>query len=356
MNKERQNKNIIKEMGSAFYTSEPLFDLIIEKIFLNAWHPIGNVEQFLGNGYSPAIILDTVRPIPIIVSSHNTNLDELFILSNSCTHRGHIITDSCTQSKQLRCPYHGRKFNHLGKALSAPGFKNNIDFPSDNDHLEKLKNQQFSGLLFASISNTYSIFFKTIQALCSWYPLEKLSFNKALSRQYDIQCHWSLYVENYLEGLHVPFIHHGLSSAIDLSTYKTEVDSNSIVQYARSSNSSNTFSSLDGVPNNLKGCYGMYIYMFPNLMINLYSWGVSYNYVVPISPNKTIIKYFVLSFEKGLELDKEDSIEKVELEDQQAITKVDKGVRSPLYRHGQLSYNDEQGVIAFRKLLEKSIK
>ena len=44
------------------------------------------------------------------------------------------------------------------------------------------------------------------------------------SRDYTVEAHWALYVENYLEGLHIPFVHPGLMQALDLAapTHLTE--------------------------------------------------------------------------------------------------------------------------------------
>ncbi|TMH07471.1 MAG: hypothetical protein E6H79_04690, partial [Betaproteobacteria bacterium] len=34
---------------------------------------------------------------------------------------------------------------------------------------------------------------------------------------------WALYVENYLEGLHIPFVHPGLTKTLDLGNYRYEL-------------------------------------------------------------------------------------------------------------------------------------
>ena len=355
MNKKDHNKNIINDSTHLFYSDKGLFDNIINSCFLNAWHALGPVDKFIKKGFSPASILKCDNAMPIIVSSHN-DTKGLQVLSNSCTHRGHIVTETCTRQKTLRCPYHGRKFDYNGEAISAPGFKKNDDFPKENDHLFKLQTYIFSGILFASISDNDYKFFKTINNLASWFPFDRLSFNKALSKSYTIPCHWTLYVENYLEGLHVPFIHHGLSSEIDLASYKTEVSENTIIQYAKSSNSKTYLRSIDKAPKNLHEYYGMYIYMFPNLMINIYNWGISYNHIIPVSTNSTIVEYMVFSFDKNMSPTGDDAIDRVEMEDQEAISSVQRGVRSPIFRHGDLSASDEVGVSEFRKILRNAIK
>jgi hypothetical protein len=41
-------------------------------------------------------------------------------------------------------------------------------------------------------------------------PLDKLLYDPSGAKSFTVKAHWALYVENYLEGLHVPFVHPGL--------------------------------------------------------------------------------------------------------------------------------------------------
>ena len=96
MNKKDHNKNIINDSTHLFYSDKGLFDNIINSCFLNAWHALGPVDKFIKKGFSPASILKCDNAMPIIVSSHN-DTKGLQVLSNSCTHRGHIVTEKCTE-------------------------------------------------------------------------------------------------------------------------------------------------------------------------------------------------------------------------------------------------------------------
>ena len=40
---------------------------------------------------------------------------------------------------------------------------------------------------------------------------------------FEFDAHWALYVENYLERLHVPFVHPGLAQTLELGTYTVEL-------------------------------------------------------------------------------------------------------------------------------------
>ena len=41
-------------------------------------------------------------------------------------------------------------------------------------------------------------------------------------RTYDMKCNWKTYVDNYLEGYHLPSVHPGLNRELDYNAYTVE--------------------------------------------------------------------------------------------------------------------------------------
>ena len=154
--------------------------------------------------------------------------------------------------------------------------------------------------------------------------------------------HWALYCENYLEGFHVPYVHHGLNADIDLDSYKTEILENGVLQYANSKD------------NNI---YAYYYWIFPNIMFNFYDWGLSINIIEPINKEKTRIKFLSFPIKGKLQPSNTDSsLEKVEKEDQNIIRQVQKGIKSSFYTRGRYSVKYEKGVHYFHRLIARYIK
>ena len=50
-------------------------------------------------------------------------------------------------------------------------------------------------------------------------PIEEFNYDPTRDRSYDINANWALYVDNYLEGFHIPFVHKDLNSALDYENY-----------------------------------------------------------------------------------------------------------------------------------------
>ena len=89
-------------------------------------------------------------------------------------------------------------------------------------------------------------------------------------------------------------------------------------------------------------------------MLNFYPWGLSVNIVTPISVNKTKVEFRAYVWdETKLESGAGADLDKVELEDEQIVQQVQKGVTSRFYNHGRFSPSMEKGVHHFHKLISE---
>jgi choline monooxygenase len=99
-----------------------------------------------------------------------------------------------------------------------------------------------------------------------------------------------------------------------------------------------------------------YYWLFPNLMLNFYPWGLSINVVKPLATDRTKISYLAYVWDEsriaegaGADLDR------VEREDEAIVEAVQRGVRSRFYDRGRYSPSRETGVHHFHRLLCESL-
>ena len=72
-----------------------------------------------------------------------------------------------------------------------------------------------------------------------------------------MKCNWKVFVDNYLDGgYHVDHLHPGLTSNLDLTSYRTKVAPLYSIQ------------EVEGLGDRRVGQSALYVYMYPNLMIN----------------------------------------------------------------------------------------
>ena len=332
--------SISTTMPSKFYLKNKYFNKIADKVFKQSWQLITDIESLNDNLY-PFDFLKSFINEPMLISKNNGKLN---CLSNVCTHRGNLLCDELSQKKLIKCNYHGRSFDLDGKISSFPGFEGVKNFPNSYDNLEKYKIKEWKNFIFCSINGNINIdkVLNDISIRLKGYPFERLLYNKKDSKEYVIDAHWALYCENYLEGFHVPFIHKGLNKDIDLKSYKTKLLENGVLQFAN-----------DALSKNSKA-YAYYYWIFPNLMLNFYDWGLSINIIEPINKEKTRVKFLSYPI-KGMKQpqDSNASIDKVELEDQAIVINVQKGIKSKAYKKGRYSVKYERGLHYFHQLLTR---
>ena len=344
--------HIAKTLPSSYYLDDQYFDLSIEKIFMPSWQIIINSNQIKNTIYPFTFLKDSINE-SLLLTKENS---KIYCLSNVCTHRGNLLCSDKKSLKNIICKYHGRIFDLKGMLVSSPGFKGAKKFPSKKDNLKKIKLQIWKNLIFISLKPKINLekIFQDIDLRLGWYPFNKLEYNKSNSYEYTINAHWSLYCENYLEGFHVPFVHKGLKKDINLSTYTTILLKNGVLQYTESRNKDDKLNIPKGYSDYKKNIYAYYYWLFPNIMLNFYNWGLSINIIEPIDKTKTRIRFLSYPIKNHTQpLNTDSSLDKVEKEDQDIVLNVQKGIQSSLYNRGRYSPENELGVHYFHRLICK---
>jgi choline monooxygenase len=99
-----------------------------------------------------------------------------------------------------------------------------------------------------------------------------------------------------------------------------------------------------------------YFWVYPNMMFNFYPWGLSFNLVQPTGVGSCKVSFLTyVSDESKLNTGAGSGLDTVELEDEEVVQNVQKGIRSRFYTHGRYSVTREQGTHHFHGLLAKSM-
>jgi len=343
-----------RTLPSAFYLDPAVHALTRERVFARTWQWLGGLADVAAPGsLSPRELLPGHLAEPLLLARDAAG--ELRCLSNVCMHRGNMLVHAPCRAEQIRCGYHSRRFDLAGRMTFMPGFEGARDFPTRADDLREVALGRFAGQAFASLAPAapFDAFFADVRERLAWLQLEALRHDPWRDREFEIAAHWALYVENYLEGLHIPFLHPALHQVLDMQHYSYELGRYVNLQLALARDGDDAaFAPPPGAPDHGRRVAAYYWWVFPNLMLNVYPWGVSINVVEPLAPDRTRVVF------RGLVLDAARlgsgagaALDQVELEDEAAVESVQRGLRSRLYRDGRYSPAHERGVHHFHRLL-----
>lgn len=344
-------------LPSDFYKDPDIFVRSKSLIFAKSWQWVGDLEPVKVPGAVwPFTLLEGCLDEPVVITRDTQ--DQLHAISNVCTHRGMLVAETPGNERFLRCRYHGRRFGLDGQFQSMPEFEGVCNFPTDRDHLPKIDFGTWGPFLYLNVDPRFSLeeYLRPVTDRLGWLPLNELRFSAERSRDYLVKANWALYCDNYLEGFHIPFIHAALNETLDYGSYSIELLPHGALQLAASKGAEGIFDLPKDSPDHGKRISAYYYWMFPNLMLNFYPWGLSINIVKPLGPELTRVCFrcYVLD-ESKLNIGAGAELDRVEREDEVVVEAVQKGVKSRFYDRGRFSVAREEAVHHFHQLIARHL-
>ena len=337
-----------------FYADPAVYRIMRERVFPRSWQLVADTDAVKIPGQThPFTFLEGCLDEPLVLVRDER--DGLHCLSNVCTHRGTIVVEHGGRERCLTCRYHGRRFRLDGTFEYMPEFQQTRDFPTEADNLPRIPFAAWRKFIFANLDRAAPPIEETIGDMagrCGWLGLDDLALDATRCKDYLVRANWALYVENYLEGFHIPFVHASLNEAIDYGSYRTEIYARSNLQRGIAKGAEECFAPPPDSPDHGQRLAAYYWWLFPNTMFNFYPWGVSVNIVRPLGPELTRVSFLTYVMDRH-RLDKGAGagLDRVEREDEAVVEAVQRGVRSRLYHRGRYSPTREQGVHHFHRLL-----
>jgi choline monooxygenase len=339
---------------SEVYSSQDCFERLRKTAFRNSWQFAADLDQVKVPGQVyPFSFIEGCVDEPLLLTRDTS--DQIHCISNVCTHRGALVCEHAGNERYLRCRYHGRRFGLNGSFEHMPEFEGVEGFPSESDSLRSVQFEQWGRLLFCAVEPACPFSEWMEPALAAVPPPTEYVYDASRSRDYLVKANWALYVDNYLEGFHIPFVHAALNEVIDYGTYRTDLFPWGTLQTAYGSDSFDD-GFLQLPPDQAQGVAALYYWFFPNLMLNFYPWGLSINVVKPLAADRTKVSFICyvrdpsrLSDGAGAQLDR------VEREDESVVEAVQRGVQSGLYNRGRYSTKRETGPHHFHRMLARAL-
>lgn len=212
------------------YTDPAIFELEMERIWGKAWIYVGHESQVAEPGQYYAT---TIGRQPVLLTRHRDG--KFYVLFDRCAHKGaRLVGDTCGKVKELRCCYHGWRFDLDGKLLSIPlehgydGTRFGKDDPMAN--MQRVpRADSYRGFVFASLSadgpdlkTWLGGVASSIDNMVDRSPEGELEVTGGVFR-YEHDCNWKFFVENLNDMMH-PMVAHQSSSLTARVVAKKELD------------------------------------------------------------------------------------------------------------------------------------
>jgi choline monooxygenase len=333
-----------------WYTDPAFLTLEQERIFARTWQPGGYISSVANPGDYFAC---EIQGEPIVVARAKDGILRAF--SNVCRHRASLIVEGSGSANVLRCPYHAWTYELNGKLLGTPEFEGVENWERSDICLPQYRVETWGPFVFVNLDANappLAEFWGEIPRQTAEFgcPIERLRLSER--RDYIVNCNWKVYIDNYLEGYHLPAAHPGLFRELDYAQYRVDTFRYYSSQYAPIREKQ-----VDGSDRRYKYDQGaasaLYFWIFPNFMLNIYPDNLSSNIIVPMGPDKTltVFEWFTFSGAASVASETIAFSDEIQQEDIKICENVQRGLQSRAYNQGRFSVKRENGVHHFHLLL-----
>jgi choline monooxygenase len=339
-------------LPSRWYTDPAVLDEEKAKVFSRTWQLVGRAEQVAEPGQ---FFTATIGDEAIIVAR---GVDQqLRAFSNVCRHRAGPVASGAGTRKSFRCGYHGWTYALDGRLVNTPEFDGVECFEKEAHRLPQFSIQTWGALVFVNLNGACAPLHETLEDLPARVRSSNFeSMKPAARKDWYVDCNWKVYVDNYLEGYHIPIVHPSLNRELDYSLYRTETKRFYSIQHSPIRRDRAVRLQVNEESGDDEA---QYFWIFPNLMLNVYPDNYSTNLIVPLGAERTLT-IFEWYFQEPQRRETQAALnrtvefsDEIQHEDIAICEAVQRGLRSRTYTNGRYCVRRENGVHHFHKLLSE---
>ena len=337
-------------LPASLYIAPSVLEDEKNKIFARTWQVAGHASQVERSGdfFTTELIGEPL----VFVRGQDGILRGFY---NVCRHRAGPPAQGCGSRKLFRCAYHGWTYDLNGSLIQSTEMQGVEGFRAEDFALQPVRTEEWFNLVFANLDPHARPLRESLGELPK--QAEKFPFSQMKlfeRRTYDMKCNWKTYVDNYLEGYHLPSVHPGLNRELDYNAYVVEPYAGHVRQFSPIRGAQPGDATPRRYHESREDLTTDYFWIFPNWMLNCYPDNVSLNIVVPVETERSIA-----IFEWYLPEKEHDSpaakasvefSDQIQMEDGAICEAVQKNLHSRSYSRGRYSVKQERGVHAFHRI------
>jgi phenylpropionate dioxygenase-like ring-hydroxylating dioxygenase large terminal subunit len=191
-------------MPPVIYTSDEFLEFEKRALFDHEWLCLGRASRIPDPG---DWFTSTINDEPLIVARGKDSVIRVF--SAICQHRGMQVVDGEGNCGTFKCPYHHWIYGLDGRLLGAPAMERTDGFDKKDFPLPPLKVELWQGFVFANFdldAAPLAPAFRRYEPYLEHYDLETAVCPGTFTL-HDLPWNWKVMFENFNDGYHANRLH-----------------------------------------------------------------------------------------------------------------------------------------------------
>jgi len=169
-------------------------DTPMGKLLRHFWHPVARADRIKPGSSRGIRVLDEE------VTLYRGASGKPYLIAGRCAHRRTFLHTGWVQGEELRCVYHGWKYDGTGQCTEAPAEGPET---AKKIRIAAYPVREYAGMIFAYMGEGAAPDFD----LQRKHEFESPDYI-VIAREQVWPCNWFQQVENSLDAVHVSFVHH----------------------------------------------------------------------------------------------------------------------------------------------------
>ncbi len=353
------------------YRSRRFYELEKDLVFGKSWVCVGYTSQVSNPGDT---LVTSIADQPLFITKDTSNTIRGFY--NVCRHRGSTLIQNDGHYDSIRCPYHSWRYSLEGKLVATPFCKNKQSseedclsdtggFDRDDFPLFSVNVDVWGCFIFVNLDSRPMPLKEWLGDLpdrLKRYPLKELEL--ATRKHYTLKANWKIVAENFTENYHLRWVHPKLSQFSKLEN-KYRCQGTGMYNGWCTSPLTPDPTTVDmhlaphATLNETEKHSAYFFLVFPNLCLFVLPDHIFSLLYQPIATDETQETGDMLVLPSNLKdpdtMNRIGNIHEfwheVNLEDQVAVERVQKGMAAQVYQSGRMNAHFEEPVHRFQNMV-----
>jgi phenylpropionate dioxygenase-like ring-hydroxylating dioxygenase large terminal subunit len=191
-------------LPAALYTSPEVLAVEAETMFMKEWLCVGRAERIanVGDWFTVTMVDE-----PIIVARNKDS--DICAMSAVCQHRAMQVCEGEGNSTTFKCPYHHWNYGLDGRLLGAPAMERTEAFDKADFGLPQLRVELWQGFVFVNFDADAAPLAPTLERYAPFvrnYDLEHAICPGTFTLE-GMPWNWKVMFENFNDGYHANRLH-----------------------------------------------------------------------------------------------------------------------------------------------------